>query len=1008
MFLAGFFASLLAVNVFAATTVSLESAATRTNSSTTTTALTTSSTQTVYLRFKVEGITATGSVITKATLRLYRNTGSSALTIKAANNSRSDSDSLLWWNSTGSLDNNPPHLANNPISPVGTSINGNWLEYDITDQYLTGDGLYSFAITSSGTNTYAAKGNSNEPQLVVNDSIKLDKATYAAIELLAQGPQIADRYDMASTGVVNDQSYFFKYGVIDATKQPYGAKPNDTADDRLAIQRAINDARLARAVVYLPSGTYLVSDTIELVQGSIDKDGITGRKVSPTERGYMIGHDPDAPEYAGSDLFFEKWTNAREFGNALMGKPGARAVLQLMDTATGFSFNADPGATTPVPPKPVLKVWSRWNVIPSGQTAADVDSNKNRSAVNYNQIVSNIDIDLNALAGTGGRNRGAAGITSGTAQGGVVSDCTITATNAFAGLYGSAGPGGGMHNVTVSGGEYGLYVGLPAEGQQALLSACTFTGQTQKAIYWKGLGGLTAVGTNITGKGIQVSSSQPWNGMLCLVDSKIDLSSSTGEAAVVSNRSVYMNRVYVKNGSPVITPDPALPPPSGAILSGSSWILINEYAGGVLIDQNPFDANATATGVAYYKSATNSGAMVKTANATLVNSVNVGAGVDFHNNHVWPDTPWFLDSEIPASSVISATATAYNAKGDGMSDDTAAIQGAIDFASLNGKNVFLPKGDYRISKSLHLPGAVKLFGIHKNYTFIQSAYSDRAANSPGDFYGTAAAAEPLVIGEGASCMLSDFTLVQRLTDARSYLLDWKAGPASVVKNVTFLRRPMEAADADIQPSETPMILVEGAATGGRFYHLWGAASSQKEPSPARHLKVSGTLQPLAFYMANFEYAHNLPQVEIVNAQHVDIFQSKWEGNYRNLHVNNSSDIRVFGVGGNASPFPSDIDAFTGAAYSGYKYANQSILIQDCTDFLIAGQSYQLRAPDSVTGYEAETPDQAANDAVYATSVGANSDPEKYDRLKETQAGVLAKKAPGIEQFVVYRRGNPIP
>lgn len=1005
-FLIGFCASLFAVNAFAAASVALDAAATRDNNGTTSGPLTTSSDKTVYLRFRADGITASRSVITKATLRLYRTSGSGATTIRAANNSRSDSDSALWWNTADSLDIKPPHLAASALIPLDTTIgsgSNTWDEFVITGQYITGDGLYSFALTSVDENTYAPKSNVNAPQLVIETSIKLNKATYKAIELLEQAPRIADRFDMAASGVVNMSSYYYKYGVIDATKQPYGAKANDSNDDRLAIQRAVNDARLARAVVYLPQGTYQVSDTIEMVQGAIDKDNVDGRTVNPTERGYMIGHDSSAQEYDGSDPYLEKWINAREFGNALIGKPNARALLQLKLAAGDVSFDS------PNSPKPVLRIWSRWNLqrdlnddgdtLDTGETAAETDTDSNRSAVNYNQTVSNIDINLND---TNQSHTGAVGIMTGTAQGGVISDCMITATNGFAGIYGSAGPGGGIHDVVLTGGQYGLYVSKPGEGQQCLLSACTFTDQTVKAVYWTGLGGLTLVGANITGKGIQVISSPtaPWNGMLCLVDSKIDLT-GTNQKAVESDRSVYMNRVYVKNGNPVITPDPNLPAPPNAILSSSNWILFNEYAGGVSINQNPFDGDSTAIGVPYYTGGT--GAMVKTDTATLVDSVNVGSGVDFHDKHRWLDTPWF---EASNSGVISVTNPAYGAKGDGMTDDTDAIQDAIDYAATNGKDVFLPKGDYRISQSLHLKGAVKLFGIHKNYTSIQSMYSDRVVT--GDFYDTAATAKPLLIADvGATGMLSDLSLVQRITDAKSYLLNWKAGPASVVKNVTFLRRPMVA---DAEDTESAMILIDGAGTGGRFYHLWGVASSQKEPNtPARHLKVGNTTGKLAFYMMNFEYAHNLPQVEINGAQNVDIYQAKFEGNYRNLHVKNSANIRVFGVGGNASPFPSNVDSFVSESepYFGYKYANQNILVEGSSNYLVAGQSYQLRKPDPETGYEAQTGDIAANSAMYKTSVGASSDPAKFDRLKENYSGNV-EKAPGAEQFVLFKRGNPPP
>ena len=53
------------------------------------------------------------------------------------------------------------------------------------------------------------------------------------------------------------------------------------------------------------------------------------------------------------------------------------------------------------------------------------------------------------------------------------------------------------------------------------------------------------------------------------------------------------------------------------------------------------------------------------------------------------------------------------AKGDGRTDDTAAIQAAIDRASNkgNGGVVFLPSGRYRITRSLLIPLAVRVYGV---------------------------------------------------------------------------------------------------------------------------------------------------------------------------------------------------------------------------------------------------------------------------------------------------------
>jgi hypothetical protein len=52
-------------------------------------------------------------------------------------------------------------------------------------------------------------------------------------------------------------------GLIDVTKAPYNAKGDGQTDDTAAIQKALDDNPSADAVIYLPAGTYLISDTLK-------------------------------------------------------------------------------------------------------------------------------------------------------------------------------------------------------------------------------------------------------------------------------------------------------------------------------------------------------------------------------------------------------------------------------------------------------------------------------------------------------------------------------------------------------------------------------------------------------------------------------------------------------------------------------------------------------------------------------------------------------------------------
>jgi hypothetical protein len=60
-------------------------------------------------------------------------------------------------------------------------------------------------------------------------------------------------------------------------------------------------------------------------------------------------------------------------------------------------------------------------------------------------------------------------------------------------------------------------------------------------------------------------------------------------------------------------------------------------------------------------------------------------------------------TQIDLSALSTYSVKSFGSKGDGTSDDTAAIQAAINAAAAGGGVVFLPTGNYRISAPLQLP-----------------------------------------------------------------------------------------------------------------------------------------------------------------------------------------------------------------------------------------------------------------------------------------------------------------
>ena len=69
------------------------------------------------------------------------------------------------------------------------------------------------------------------------------------------------------SGEVNPQNIVFPKdsGVINVKDAPYNAKGDGITDDTAAIQKALSQYPNGNKIIYLPKGTYLVSDKLKMV-----------------------------------------------------------------------------------------------------------------------------------------------------------------------------------------------------------------------------------------------------------------------------------------------------------------------------------------------------------------------------------------------------------------------------------------------------------------------------------------------------------------------------------------------------------------------------------------------------------------------------------------------------------------------------------------------------------------------------------------------------------------------
>ena len=482
---------------------------------------------------------------------------------------------------------------------------------------------------------------------------------------------------------------------------------------------------LPRVPVLLPSGTYLVSDTLNLTQKN--PGGSDGINVVP---GRFLPH-------------------------ALIGRPvvgtrgGARPVLKLAPHSPGFS-NATLAAGARTHGRGHERADSAGPL--SGRplyTAFKPVLNLGQSNVNMNQLLKGIDVDLTAAG-----NPGACGVFHNGAQGSTVTDVTVTAgDDAYACFCGLNGAGGMHSNVKGHGGRFGVVT----HGAQPVPSAVglVLTGQSVSAVVFGGGETLSLVGVTIevpphaTGPAIRAVARLG----MSLVDVAITCTGApaANQTAIATGSTLYARDLYVKGCSTAVSQAGSAgiagPPPG-------QHLHVSVYAKG-----GPTHNTFYNTDVVYAHGARLPGGVV----AHMAHTVQPPPP-DRLTQHIWNESAF---ADLGGPSVADAKRDC-GAKGDRVTDDTVALQMCL------GKHgsVFLPPGMYRISATLDVSPGGSLVGMNNAASVLLAASS----GFPG---ASAAAPRPMVrtatdAGAGAAPTTIAFLgIVTWQHLANVYTLDWR-------------------------------------------------------------------------------------------------------------------------------------------------------------------------------------------------------------------------------------------
>ncbi|MDZ7267823.1 MAG: tandem-95 repeat protein [candidate division KSB1 bacterium] len=117
-----------------------------------------------YFKFDLNGLTG---AVQSARLRLYVvDGGPDGGALYAVSNLYKNSPTA--WTESGLTWNNAPTISGAPLAQSGAVSGGTWVEYDVSAA-LSGSGVYSFAMTTSSTNSvyHSARQGEHPPELVV-------------------------------------------------------------------------------------------------------------------------------------------------------------------------------------------------------------------------------------------------------------------------------------------------------------------------------------------------------------------------------------------------------------------------------------------------------------------------------------------------------------------------------------------------------------------------------------------------------------------------------------------------------------------------------------------------------------------------------------------------------------------------------------------------------------------------------------------------------------------------
>jgi hypothetical protein len=304
--------------------------------------------------------------------------------------------------------------------------------------------------------------------------------------------------------------------------------------------------------------------------------------------------------------------------------------------------------------------------------------------------------------------------------------------DAFAGFGGGGGAGSSHVNVAAYGGQYGVYFDQSEPGP--VVAGSTFVNQTVSGVRTGPdfQGPLVLVGVRVI-QPTAGASGAAIDGAGFVIDSVIECGCATRTRTGTGTHASTSNgpRVAGGGGTGSVAIGWDAHTGAGAYVARTYSRGCRTLAAGFAVDtsacQLPIgDAGAASGGCcgdgSEYTVANElaSGSMwwdgTALPNASIVNVTTAGSVPDgMTSQHVGWDEATFpsFERRLPDGPVADAMLDC-GAKGDGAADDTSALQACLD----NHREVFLPKGLFRVSATLNLSAGGSLVGLSQVHSII--------------------------------------------------------------------------------------------------------------------------------------------------------------------------------------------------------------------------------------------------------------------------------------------------